>query len=106
MPLPFTLPRWACLAIGGLLLLLAFYIALDRYGDSRFNAGKAQADAEWKAASDRLIEKAHTSAAKADVAAAARAADYAAKVEDEKERIAEAQEEGASPFDVLFGGEQ
>ncbi len=102
MALP-SLPRWAWLAIGGLVLLVVFYVMLDRYGDSRFEAGKAQADAEWKAASERLVEKAHKSAAEADVAAAARAEDYAAKVADEQERIENAVEQGASPMDVLFG---
>ncbi len=103
MALP-SLPRWAWFAIGGLLLLVVFYVMLDRYGDNRFDAGKAQADAEWKAASERLVEKAHKSAAKADVAAAARAEDYAAKVEDERERISDATANGTSVFDVMFGG--
>ncbi len=103
MSLP-TLPRWAWFAIGGLLLLAAFLVALNAYGNSRFDAGKAEADAQWKAASERLVEKAHKSAAKADVAAAARAADYAAKVEDERERISDATANGTSVFDVMFGG--
>jgi hypothetical protein len=86
-----------------LLILAAFYIALDAYGDSRYDAGKAQADAEWKAASDKLVQKAQDAGTKADKAAAGRAADYAAKVEDEKERIDAAKEDGSSPMDVLFG---
>jgi hypothetical protein len=100
--LPFTLPRWAWIALGGALLLLALYIALDQYGDRRFSEGKAQADAEWQEASNRLIEKAQAGATKADKAAAARAADHAAKLEDEKEKVDAALDEGSSPFDVLF----
>jgi hypothetical protein len=102
--LPFTLPRWAWIALGGFLLLLALYIALDQYGDRRFSEGKAQADREWQAASDKLIQDAQRAGSKADKAAAGRAADYAAKVEDEKREIAEAQATGGSPLDVLFGG--
>lgn len=98
-----SVPRGVWLALGAVLIAVCFYLALNAYGNSRFNAGKAEADAAWKAASDRLIEKAHKSAAKADVAAAARAADYAAKVEDERERIDAATAEGSSPMDVLFG---
>src|SRR5689334_7244540 len=103
--MPFTVPRWAWIALGGLALLLAFYLALDSYGDKRFAAGKAQADAEWKAASDKLIQKAQDAGTKADKAAAIRMADQAARVEDEKEKIDAALDEGSSPLDVLFGSD-
>lgn len=97
------MPRWAWFAIGGLLLLLAFYLALDSYGDSRYREGKADADKAWQEASAKLVEQAHKSADKADVAAAARAQDYAAKVEEEKKAIDRATADGTSPFDVMFG---
>lgn len=103
--MPFTIPRWAWFAIGGALLLLAFYLTLHAYGHAQYNAGKAAADAEWKAASEKLVDKAHKTGAKADVEAAARASDYAAKVQDEKEKIDRATEEGSSPFDVLFNAQ-
>lgn len=96
-------PTWAWAVIGAAVLLIAFYIVLDRYGDSREQAGKDKADAAWKAASDKLIEKAAASGKKADTAAAARQADFSARVEDEKERMDAAVEEGSSPMDVLFG---
>lgn len=86
-----------------LLILAIAYMLLDAYGDSRYREGKKDADAAWQAASDKLIQKAAKAGAKADKAAAARAADYAAKVEDEKERIDAAVENGSSPFDELFG---
>lgn len=98
-----VMPRWAWFVIGGALLLLAFYWALDSYGDARYDKGKADADAAWQAASDKLIAKSQNAAGKADKAAAAREADFAAKVETEKERIDAAKAEGSSPFDVLFG---
>ena len=101
--LPFTLPRWAWFAIGGVLLLVAFYIVLDAYGDSRFDAGKDKADAEWKAAEAELLEKAANSRNEADKKAASRAAEHVAKVQDEKEKIDAAVKEGSSPIDVLFG---
>jgi hypothetical protein len=97
------LPRWAWYVIGGALLLLAFYLALDVYGDSRYDAGKKDEAAAWKAASDKLISKAQNAATKADKAAAANAADFAAKQEDERNRIDAANQNGASPLDVLFG---
>jgi hypothetical protein len=86
-----------------LLILLAFYLALDAYGDSRYREGKKDADAAWVAASDKLIKQAQSAGTKADTAAAARQADFAAKQEDEKDRIDAAKADGSSPMDVLFG---
>lgn len=96
-------PRWAWIALGAVLLLVVFYIALDAYGDARYDKGKADADAAWIEAGNRLIAKSQKAGTKADKAAAAREADFAAKQEHEKERIDEAVAEGDSPFDVLFG---
>lgn len=98
-----SVPRWAWIAIGAVLLLAALYFALDRFGDARYREGHADADREWQEASNRLIEKAWKAETKADANAAERAADFAAKQEDEKQRIEEAVEHGGSPLDVLFG---
>lgn len=96
-------PGWLWVVIGAALLLGAFYLALDAYGDSRFDAGKAEADAAWQKASDDLLKKAANAKTEADKNALARQADYAAKVKDEKERIDAATKDGSSPMDVLFG---
>lgn len=101
--LPFAMPRWAWFVLAGVMALLAFYLALDAYGDSRYREGKSAADKAWQEASNRLIDKAAKAGTKADTKAAARAADYAAKVEDEKEKIDAAVKEGSSPLDALFG---
>ncbi len=87
-----------------LLIAAAFWLALHLYGNSRYAAGHDAADKEWRAASDRLIEKSMKAGTKADKAAAAREADFSAKQEDEKEKIHEALEEGTSPLDALFPG--
>lgn len=97
-------PRWAWVALGAVLLIVAFYLALDAYGDSRYREGKSDADKAWQKASDKLIEDATKAGAKADKKAAARAADFAAKQEEEKEKVDAAAKDGSSPFDVLFGG--
>ena len=76
-----------------LLILAAFYMALDAYGDARFDAGKDQADRAWQAAAD-LVE--------ANIPADQRAADWAARVEEEKALIDAKIHEGGDPFDVLF----
>lgn len=98
------MPRWAWIGLGALLLIAVFYFMLDAYGDSRYREGKSDADKAWQEASDKLIEDAARAGTKADKTAAARAADFAAKQEDEKEKVAAAQEAGSSPLDVLFGG--
>jgi predicted DNA repair protein MutK len=85
-----------------LLVLGAFYLALDAYGDSRFREGRAKEEAAWKAANDRLVQQAAEASTQADRMAVARAMDHAAQVEEEKERIDDAIANGSSPFDVLF----
>jgi hypothetical protein len=98
------MPRWAWVLVGAALLMAAFYFALDAYGDSRYREGKSDADRAWQEASDKLIEKAAKAGTKADKAAAGRVADFAAKQEQEKEKVDAAAKDGSSPFDVLFGG--
>lgn len=101
--MPFTMPRWGWYGLGAILIALALVAAVWAIHRDGYKDGKADADRAWQEASDRTIEKAAKAGAKADKAAAARAADYAAKVEDEKERIDAAVENGSSPFDELFG---
>jgi len=103
MTLPFKLPRWAWYALGALVLLAAFWFALDQYGDKRFAQGEAKANAAWQAASDKLLDKAANAKTEADKKANARAAEYAAAVETEKEKIDAATANGGSAFDVMFG---
>lgn len=86
-----------------LLLLAAFYMLLDFYGDSRFREGKAAEKAAWEEAERKLLKKAGEAATKADKQAAARAAEHAATVADERKKIDAAVKEGSSPLDALFG---
>lgn len=97
------MPKWGWIALGAVLLIAAFYFALDAYGDSRYREGKSDADKAWQAASDKLIEDAAKAGAKADKKAAARAADFAAKQEEERKAIDEAADNGSSPLDAIFG---
>ncbi len=94
----------ALLIVGGIVIgVLAFYFLLDAYGDARYREGKKDADAAWIEAGNKLVAQAHKSADKADVAAAARAEDFTARQEAEKEKIDNAKANGTSPMDVLFG---
>lgn len=85
-----------------LLILVAFYLALDAYGDSRFREGRAAEEKAWKDAQDRLLQDAANSAGEADREDLARQMEHAAAVEEEKERVDDAIANGSSPFDVLF----
>lgn len=98
----FTIPRWGWYGLAAILLVAAFLAERHAYGNRRFNAGEAHADAQWKKASDKLIQKSANAGTKADKAAAVRQADFAAKQEDEKARIDAAVEHRASPLDELF----
>ena len=99
----FGLPRLAVIGGAVLIGILAFYLVLNAYGNSRYKAGKKDADAAWIAASNKLVQQAQDSADNADRKQAAQVADFAAKQEAEKEKIANAQANGTSPFDVMFG---
>lgn len=85
-----------------LLILGAFYLALDAYGDSRFREGRKAENAAWQAAQDKLLKDAAQSAAIADRQDLARKIEHSAQVQEEKEKIDEAIANGSSPFDVLF----
>ncbi len=85
-----------------LLILAAFYLALDAYGDGRYREGRAVENAAWKQAQDKLLAAAAKASTKADVQALASTLEHTAAVEYEKEKIDDAIANGTSPFDVLF----
>lgn len=85
-----------------LLILVAFYFTLDAYGDARYREGVAAENKAWKDAQDRLLAQAAESAGTATSEDLARQIEFAAKVEDEKEKVDAAVAQGSSPFDVLF----
>lgn len=90
-------------AIIPILILILFYMALDAYGDSREREGKASADAAWQKAADLVEAESQGAADAADIPADQRAADWAARVEQEKAAIDAQITNGGDPFDVLFG---
>lgn len=96
-------PRWAWIALGAVLLVAAFYFTLDAYGDSRFREGRTAEKAAWEEAERKLLKKSGEAATKADKKAAARAAEHAATVAEERKKIDAAVKEGSSPLDALFG---
>lgn len=85
-----------------LAVLIAFVIALRAYGNARYDAGKDEADRQWKAAAELLERQSQDAAAAADKPAAAREAAYADRLAKEKERIDEAIADGRDPLDALF----
>lgn len=99
----FGLPRWGIYALGAILLLAALAGGVWAIHRDGYKDGKRDTDAAWQAASDKLVQDAAKAGTKADKKAAARAADFAAKQEDEKQRIDAAVKDGSSPFDAIFG---
>ncbi len=86
------------------LVVLAFVLALNAYGDARYDAGVSETDAKWEEAGRRLEKQATVSAGKADAASVVRVEEFNDRVAAEKDRLDEAEREGSSPLDVLFGG--
>ncbi len=97
------MPKWAWVALGGVFLVAAFWIALTLYGNARYNAGVTDTDAKWAEASRRLENQARAAGTRADTREAERIEDHAEAVADERERLDEAIATGSSPLDVLFG---
>lgn len=95
------LRSWLMLG-GGLLFLVLVIVWLLWYGNARFKAGEAAADARWLEASARLADQAEKSADTATRREAPRIEENAAKVAAEKERLDAAVADGSSPFDALF----
>lgn len=87
------------IAIG---VVLAFYLALNAYGDARYDAGKDDADAAWAAAAKRLEEQSDAAAGEAEVGAIEREREYLERVREEKEKVDAAIDSGGDPLDVLF----
>lgn len=85
-----------------LLVLFLFYLALDAYGDARFEAGEAAADLAWIEAGEELERRSRESADNADEGSADRIRSYNAAREAEKVKIHEAIDNDADPLDVLF----
>lgn len=100
---PFPMPRWALYALGGLVLALALATALWLVRRDGFRDGRAAERAVWEEAERKLLKKVGEAEAKADKKAAAREAEHAAAVAEERKKIDEAVAKGDSPFDVLFG---
>lgn len=87
-----------------LLVALGIYWWITAFGDRRFEEGVTATDQKWTDAGNHLEANAANSATRADDAAANRLEEYANQVEDEQKGIENAQRNGSSPFDVLFGG--
>jgi predicted lipid-binding transport protein (Tim44 family) len=87
-----------------LVILGLVYWALDSYGDRKFDEGVKANQAQVDKALEQLKTDAAESATKADDKAAARAEVFVEQQQADKEALDEAQRNGTSPLDALFGG--
>lgn len=99
-----TRQGWIVGGVAAFLLIGALLWAVLAWGQSRYDAGEADADARWFEASRKLEQEARQAGSAADRGEAKRIKDHTAQVAVEKEKIDEAVAEGSSPLDVLFGG--
>jgi type IV secretory pathway VirB6-like protein len=100
---PQKLAKPLLIVIGVALLFGSVWLSLHLYRKHRYDEGVAATDAKWQAAVDQLKKDAAKSATKADDAAATRTADQIAKHTKDQEAVNEAQRNGTSPLDALFG---
>lgn len=85
------------------LMALALVAALLWWGHTKYQAGVRDTDAKWEAASAKLERQAEKAEDRADAKAAERVEEFTEKVAAEKEKLDEAERNGSSPLDVLFG---
>lgn len=83
---------------------LLFYLWLDAYGDRRYAEGVQATDQKWEEAGKQLKADAAKSATRADDAAANRMTNFVEDHKADEEAVNEAQRNGSSPLDILFGG--
>lgn len=102
-----AIPFWLKI-VGPLVLLAALIGGIAGWSHHQYNkghkAGVEEVDAQWAAADKKLRDEAAKSATRADDAAAKRAEEFKAQAEGDRKAVEDAQANGASPLDVLFGG--
>lgn len=81
-----------------------FYWALAAFGHRKFQEGVAANQAQVDKALVQLKKDAQVSAAKADDKAAVRAEVFVEQHAADQEAVNEAERNGTSPLDALFGG--
>jgi hypothetical protein len=96
------LAKIAAFGIGILLIVGAFLYLLNRVTDAAYDKGKADTEQVYKDAEAALLKQAGEATTKADKQAAVAAVEYAAQVQEEKEKIDDALANGTSPYDVMF----
>jgi hypothetical protein len=100
----FPLPTRTLIATGVALFVVAALVTVTlMWGQSRYEAGKDAADAQWLKASARLEQQQRAAGTFASSLEVIRIEEYTADLAEQQEMIDEAVSEGRSPFDVLFG---
>jgi hypothetical protein len=88
-------------------LLLAVVGAILLWGHSKYKAGHeagvTETDAAWQKASDELMREAGKSATKADDRAVAAFEEHKEQITEDRKAVEDAQRNGSSPLDALFG---
>ena len=95
--------------IGIAVAILAALVGLVfLYGASKYDAGHdkgvLETDAKWESAVAELRAQAQRSATQADDRAVARLEEFEQQAEDDRKAVENANQNGTSPLDALFGG--
>lgn len=105
--MPFVIPLWAKI-VGPLLALAILCGGIAAWSHHQYSkgekAGEAKVDAQWAAADKKLRDDAAKSATRADDAAAERVEEHRQQAEDDRKAVEDAESNGTSPLDAIFGG--
>jgi len=103
-PSPLTpLAKTVISIVAVLLLILAFWLALHFYGVHRYDEGVSAEDAKWQAAAAQLKSDASNAATNADANAAANLSNFVQQHSADQNAVNQAEAQGKSPFDAIFG---
>jgi hypothetical protein len=97
-----VIPLWAKFAAVAVVIGL-LWLSLHLYGARQYDRGVSATDQKWETAAAQLKADAAKSATRADDAAANRLAEQVNQVAADQEKVNEAQRNGTSPLDALFG---
>lgn len=103
----FVIPLWLKI-VGPLVALALLAGAFTGWSHHQYNkghkAGVDEVDAQWAAATKKLEAQAAQSATRADDGAAKRAAEFKDQADSDRKAVDDANKNGSSPLDALFGG--
>ena len=97
------LAKWIVAVLAAVLLIGGLWLSLHFYGVHRYDEGVSAEDAKWQTAVNQLKSDASNAATNADANASANAANFIQQHSADQNAVNQAEAQGKSPLDALFG---